>query len=58
MIIENEKLFKIISGKKENDNKKFPILGLKNVGNSCYMNSALQCLLLLKNYQNFFILFW
>ena len=35
--------------------EKFPILGLQNLGNSCYMNSALQCIFATKELSDYFL---
>ena len=56
----NENLFKIILSRKEyyekhkNERKNFPILGLSNLGNSCYMNASLQCFFAIKELTNYF----
>ena len=38
----------------ENDKDYFPLIGLKNVGLTCYMNAILQCLLHINELNNFF----
>ena len=59
--LKNENLYKTILGRKEYfeknkiDKEKFPILGLTNLGNSCYMNSALQCIFATKELSNYFL---
>ena len=61
---ENEKLYRVILGRKEyyeknkNDKENFPILGLANLGNSCYMNSSLQCLFAIKELTNYFLYYF
>lgn len=40
-----------LSVKKEDQKVK---LGLKNIGNTCYMNSALQCMAASENFSNFY----
>ena len=60
----NEKLYRVILGRKEyfekNKNEKqiFPNLGLTNLGNSCYMNSSLQCLFAIKELTNYFLYYF
>ena len=57
-------LSKIILGRKDyyeknkNEEKKFPILGLTNLGNSCYMNSGLQCLFATKELSEYFLYYF
>ena len=57
---KNENLSKIIFDRKvnyeknKNEEKNFPILGLSNLGNSCYMNASLQCFFAIKELTNYF----
>ena len=57
---KNENLSKIIFDRKVNyeknkkEEKNFPILGLSNLGNSCYMNASLQCFFAIKELTNYF----
>ena len=61
---QNEELYKKTSEKKEyfeknkNERQTFPNLGLTNLGNSCYMNSSLQCLFSIKELTNYFLYFF
>ena len=61
---KNEKLYRIIKGRKEyfdnhqNEKENLPILGLTNLGNSCYMNSSLQCLFAIKELSNYFLYYF
>ena len=61
---KNEHLYRFINGRKEyfennkNEEAKFPILGLTNLGNSCYMNSSLQCIFAIKELTNYFLYYY
>ena len=61
---KNERLYRTIKGRKEyfdnhkNEKENFPILGLTNLGNSCYMNSSLQCLFAIKELTNYFLYYF
>jgi len=61
---KNENLYRIIKARKEhyeqnkNEEQNFPILGLTNLGNTCYMNSSLQCLFAIKELTNYFLYYF
>ena len=61
LVQKNECLYRVIKARKEhyeqhkNEEQNFPILGLSNLGNTCYMNSSLQCLFAIKELTNYFL---
>ena len=61
---KNDNLYRIILGRKEyyeknkNEKENLPILGLTNLGNSCYMNSSLQCIFAIKELTNYFLYYF
>ena len=61
---KNKNLYRIIRGRKEyferntKEKEKFPLLGLTNLGNSCYMNASLQCLFAIKELSNYFLYYF
>ena len=61
---QNEKLYRVIVARKEyyeknkNEKENFSNVGLANLGNSCYMNSSLQCLFAIKELTNYFLYYF